>query len=272
MSSAAICIAARMDAGLAARRAAGRRRRHRLGCGVPGAGISANMLKSAAARYMASSFRDAEPAEARCGLRGSAGFDLRKSDKRAGQACSSSPAPRARMRRRRPKGRARTPRRRWRAAIRTLVGIMKEAQFLFAVALAALAVGKGKALSTVFDAAAERPYSTGRYPKALLPRRSAITISRAWRCVIAGRAERVRTRSAHGKAERSSRTAGRRGDRHRRRHLARRRQKGQLGGTDVRTFRHPPDHPLSGRSPQHAHRRHGRFPAVERSGRQRADL
>ena len=71
----------------------------------------------------------------------------------------------------------------------------------------------------------------------------------------------------------SSRPAHRRRHRHRRRHLARRRQDGQLGGADRRHVRHPPDHPLS-RSTICNTRIAGTvdFLAVERQGRQRADL
>ena len=66
--------------------------------------------------------------------------------------------------------------------------------------------------------------------------------------------------------QRPSRQAGRRRHRHRRRHLARRRQEGQLGSPDLGALRHPPDHALSGRSPEHPHRRHRRFPWLERQG------
>ena len=71
---------------------------------------------------------------------------------------------------------------------------------------------------------------------------------------------------------RPSRPADRRRHRHRRRHLARRRQGRKLDGPDGRPLRHPPDHPLSDRPPEHPDRRDGRLPAVEQPRRRRPHL
>ena len=109
-----------------------------------------------------------------------------------------------------------------------LSGHLKEAQFPFAVALAALAVAQSGGLPA-FDPddgdAIRRRRQRGRSQ-----RRSAIT----GRGHGAHRGRELTDEDDYGQTQRSSRTARRRRHRHRHRHLARRRQDGQLGGADRR--------------------------------------
>ncbi len=145
----------------------------------------------------------------------------------------------------------------------TLTGHLKEAQFPFAVALAALAVAN-KAPYPAFDAASsvicrhtgERAGDGDR----LSPVRGH------------GARLRRRLRCRNDQVEGSSGQARRRRHRHRRGHLAGQGQAGELGGADGRQVGHSPHHPLPGRAPQHPHRRHGRFSRFQQQGRQRADL
>ena len=65
-------------------------------------------------------------------------------------------------------------------------------------------------------------------------------------------------------AKRQGRAPDRRRDRLRRRDLARRRPRGQLGEAHRRPVRHPRDHALCDRRAEDAHRRHGRLRARSR--------
>ena len=189
---------------------------------------------------------------------------------RSGSARASwrSPARPARMRRPRPSARRWTQGRALAVrAFSTLTGHLKEAQFPFAIALAALAIRLAvPILHSTRRRKANSPASRKRcwqravgYHRyegaALVTSRLARRSGTSWhkttdhlgRPIVAVTGIGIVTSLGVGKT-------------------------GQLGGPDLRPLGHPRDHPLSHRPSQYAHRRHRRLPEIEQQGRHRPHL
>ena len=234
-SLAAICIAARGSrSGSAGLR--GRRRRHRLGRGVPGAGIAracrsgedavstpssgqwrqhgtAAPMARLGGRHRRTCPRGRRFVGAGClALSGASGAHAATAAESAALAQAGDFAVRG---------------------ISTVTGHLKEAQFPFAVALAALAIRNGAGYPP-FDPAHESAFDG--VPEAVLATTVGYHRFEGAALVSSG------LRKGHGNNQGSSRPTGRRRHRHRRRHLARRRQGGQLGR------RSPPGAPAFTRS------------------------